>query len=585
MKKILLTLACLLFAGIATWAQAPSLMNYQGVARNAAGSPLASTNISLRLTVHDGSATGTSVYQETHSVTTNVFGLYNVSIGAGTVVSGTFAGIAWGTGTKWVQVEIDPAGGSSYTSLGASQLLSVPYALYAAAGPGGGGVTSVTAGSGLSGGTITSTGTISMPNVGTAGTYGSATQVPVFTTDAQGRVTSVTNTAIASGGVGTVTSVGTGAGLTGGPITSSGTISLSTLGSAGTYGSATQVPVITTDAYGRVSGITLATIAGGGTITGSGTTNYMSKFTSATAIGNSQVFDNGTSVGLGTVSPAAKLHVSGSSNITITLGALTFDHQSLLAQAGAAATTMVSRAVVGYAANSSNENHGMFGAAEGSGASYNVGGFFWANPALTSGNCYGVYGSASGGLTNYGVYGNATIAGYFAGNVQITGSITKGSGTFKIDHPLDPENKYLYHSFVESPDMMNIYNGNVVTDANGDATITLPSYFEALNKDFRYQLTVIGSFAQAIVKDEVSGNTFSIKTDKPNVKVSWQVTGVRQDKFANAHRVVPEVEKEPEFKGHYLHPAEWGKPASMSIDMLTMPKSAAENMNKQSQKK
>ena len=524
MKKILLTLACLLFAGIAAWAQVPSLMNYQGVARNAAGSPLASTNISLRLTVHDGSATGTSVYQETQSATTNTFGLYNVSIGAGTVISGTFAGITWSTGNKWMQVEIDPAGGSSYTSLGASQLLSVPYALYAAAAPGGGGgVTSVTAGSGLSGGTITSTGTISLPNVGTAGTYGSAT----------------------------------------------------------------QVPVITTDAYGRVSAVTLATIAGGGTITGSGATNYMPKFTSATAIGNSQIFDNGTSVGLATVSPASKLHVSGSSDISITLGTLTFDHQALLSQTSATSTGMVSRAVVGYAANSTLENHGMFGAANGSAASYNVGGFFWANPTLTTGNCYGAYGSASGGATNYGIYGNAATgyAGYFAGNVSVTGSVSKGSGTFKIDHPLDPENKYLYHSFVESPDMMNIYNGNVVTDANGDATVTLPSYFEALNKDFRYQLTVIGTFAQAIIKDEISGNTFSIKTDKPNIKVSWMVTGVRQDKFANAHRVVAEVEKEPEFKGHYLHAAEWGKPASLSIDMLTMPKSAAENMNKQSQKK
>jgi len=189
---------------------------------------------------------------------------------------------------------------------------------------------------------------------------------------------------------------------------------------------------------------------------------------------------------------------------------------------------------------------------------------------------YGIYANASGALySNYGIYATSSgsgFAGKFSGNVQITGSISKGSGTFLIDHPLDPENKYLYHSFVESPDMMNVYNGNIVTDANGDATVTLPDYFEALNKDFRYQLTVIGVFAQAIVAEEIGGNQFKIKTDKPNVKVSWQVTGIRHDKFADAHRVVPEVEKEPQYKGYYLHAAEWNQPESKSIDHLTKPK-------------
>jgi hypothetical protein len=155
--------------------------------------------------------------------------------------------------------------------------------------------------------------------------------------------------------------------------------------------------------------------------------------------------------------------------------------------------------------------------------------------------------------------------------VSITGSISKGSGTFKIDHPLDPENQYLYHSFVESPDMMNIYNGYTVTDANGDATVTLPDYFEALNKDFRYQLTVLGVFAQAIVAEKISSNHFKIKTDKPNVEVSWQVTGIRQDKYADPHRVIPEVTKEPQYKGYYLHAAEWNMPESKSIEHLIKP--------------
>jgi hypothetical protein len=90
-----------------------------------------------------------------------------------------------------------------------------------------------------------------------------------------------------------------------------------------------------------------------------------------------------------------------------------------------------------------------------------------------------------------------------AGNLNVGGTLTKHAGAFRIDHPLDPEHKFLSHSFVESPDMMNLYNGNVTTDARGLATVVLPAYFEALNQDFRYQLTVIGRFAQAIVAREI----------------------------------------------------------------------------------
>ena len=144
------------------------------------------------------------------------------------------------------------------------------------------------------------------------------------------------------------------------------------------------------------------------------------------------------------------------------------------------------------------------------------------------------------------------------GDLWVGGNIQKSSGTFKIDHPLDPANKYLYHSFVESPDMMNIYNGNVVTDARGMAIVELPSYFEALNQDFRYQLTVIGQFAQAIVATEIANNRFTIQTDKPAVKVSWQVTGIRHDAYADAHRVVVEEEKPEKERGTYLHPELFG---------------------------
>ena len=174
----------------------------------------------------------------------------------------------------------------------------------------------------------------------------------------------------------------------------------------------------------------------------------------------------------------------------------------------------------------------------------------------------GIY--ALGGLGTGGAIDG--LAGFFFGNVQVSGTLSKGAGAFKIDHPLDPENKYLSHSFVESPDMMNIYNGNATTDATGDAVVTLPAYFDVLNKDFRYQLTVIGTFAQAIVAEEVTANRFAIKTSAPNVKVSWQVTGIRHDAFANRNRIQVEENKADAERGYYLHPDAFGQPEEKSIN-------------------
>jgi hypothetical protein len=189
----------------------------------------------------------------------------------------------------------------------------------------------------------------------------------------------------------------------------------------------------------------------------------------------------------------------------------------------------------------------------------------------TSINGTGIAGSS---VNADGVVGNASaghFAGRFEGDVQVNGNLSKSIGSFKIDHPIDPESKYLYHSFVESPDMMNIYNGNVTTDANGDAVITLPDWFEALNKDFRYQLTVIGTFAQAIVAEKVKGNRFTIKTNAPNVEVSWQVTGIRQDAWANKHRIPTEETKSEKERGYFLHPELFDQPEEKSVDWALHP--------------
>jgi len=182
-------------------------------------------------------------------------------------------------------------------------------------------------------------------------------------------------------------------------------------------------------------------------------------------------------------------------------------------------------------------------------------------------NSNGVVGEASVGAGAYAIWGISTTgyAGVFSGKVLVSGNLSKGGGSFRIDHPLDPENKYLSHSFVESPDMMNIYNGNVTTGANGRAVVRLPRYFAALNRDFRYQLTVIGAMAQAIVEREIEGGRFTIRTSQPQVKVSWQVTGIRKDPYANQNRIKVEENKPRAERGLYLHPKAYGKPVSAGV--------------------
>jgi len=184
----------------------------------------------------------------------------------------------------------------------------------------------------------------------------------------------------------------------------------------------------------------------------------------------------------------------------------------------------------------------------------------------------GVYGESSdNGVGIAGVSKNG-FAGFFvgdvgiSGDVDISGTLSKGAGSFKIDHPLDPANKYLYHSFVESPDMKNIYDGVIVLNVGGEATVELPAYFEALNQDFRYQLTCIGGSAPVYIGKEISNNRFTIAGGTAGLKVSWQVTGTRHDAYAQAHRIQVEVEKTVKERGKYIYPKEFGQQENMGIN-------------------
>jgi len=224
----------------------------------------------------------------------------------------------------------------------------------------------------------------------------------------------------------------------------------------------------------------------------------------------------------------------------------------------------------------SNNSYGVFGKSTNDIGVYGLGNYGVAGLNASSGNMGYLGGEISAiyGFTNNAdqralvvvANGGAGEAAYLDGIATVTGTLYKGGGAFKIDHPLDPANKYLYHSFVESPDMMNVYNGNISLDANGEAIVKLPDWFEALNKDFRYQLTCIGGFAPVYVANEISGNQFKIAGGTAGMKVSWQVTGIRHDKFADAHRIPVEEYKEGKERGKYIHPLENGMPESLGIN-------------------
>lgn len=724
MKRLFLTAAAAL-ACMAAWAQPAQKFNYQGVARSASGTPMATTSIALRLTIHDGSATGTVVYQERQTTVTNAYGLYNVAVGSGTVLSGTFASIPWGSGDKYMQVEIDPAGGSSYTNLGANQLLSVPFALNALNGPGltgpagpagpagatgpagpagPAGPTGATGPAGPAGATGPAgpAGPAGPPGTGGADNWG--TQVAI--TDAtlagngvtgtplriaqQGATTgqvlqwsgttwvpatvSTGSTVLAGDATGpsgsntvariqgrninsaaptsgqvlgwdgtqwiptTPASGGTLTGDANGPIGSNTVTKLQTRNVSATAPAVGQVlqwdgsqwlpttpasgGTLAGDATGAIGANTVAriqgrnvnaaaptsgqvlqwdgtqwtptTLAAASGITGTGTTNYITMFTGTSAVGNSGMFQSSGRIGLGITLPSAKFQSVSTAeaqaglfttNVVTTTGALRGEYTGAITASNSIGvygkSVPVASVNSGIGVEGEGGRVGVYGlgtsttaaagsvviGTEGDGisdADFNIGVYGYADAATGFGslNSYGVYGDAFGGAVE-------DYAGYFDnGNVEVINNLNvAGLKSFKIDHPLDPANKYLYHACIESNEVLNVYSGNVTTDASGTAIVDLPSYFETLNKDFRYNLTVVGSFAQVMVAEKVHGNKFTIKTNLPNVEVSWQVTGVRNDPYVRDHPMVVEKEKHSRVKGKYLYPAGYDQPADKKMSV------------------
>ncbi|MCA9450480.1 MAG: hypothetical protein KC931_25390, partial [Candidatus Omnitrophica bacterium] len=188
---------------------------------------------------------------------------------------------------------------------------------------------------------------------------------------------------------------------------------------------------------------------------------------------------------------------------------------------------------------------------------------------------YGVHGTSNDpqGSAFLGIGSKGALAAKFEGDVNVVGLVEKTASVSKIDHPLDPENKYLIHSSVESSEMKNVYDGEVTTDDSGIAEVALPDWFETLNRDFRYQLTVIDTretdeFVLAKVTREIADNRFTIRTSQPNIKVCWQVTGVRQDPWAKKNPIQVEEEKKGRDRGKYLMPDLYGQSKEAGISYV-----------------
>lgn len=252
----------------------------------------------------------------------------------------------------------------------------------------------------------------------------------------------------------------------------------------------------------------------------------------------------------------------------------------------AIANSSSSSGVLGISNGSSGR--GVFGVANGGGTSF--GGDFQAYGSDTdtsgvrglaysvSGITYGVWGqsqSSTGygtiGIANsstgvtYGLYGRTTSPAGFAVFAQGNSSAT-GTKAFRIDHPFDPENKYLLHYSSESPTPQNFYVGNVMTDANGRAWVELPDYFSEINKNFKYQLTVISEdFVQAVVSKKAEGNRFQIRTSAPNTEVSWRVDADRNDLYVRNRPPKDVIAKEGPEKGTYQHPEFYGLGAERGL--------------------
>lgn len=231
------------------------------------------------------------------------------------------------------------------------------------------------------------------------------------------------------------------------------------------------------------------------------------------------------------------------------------------------------RGIYGISTSTSGVNYGVFGQSNSSAGIGVAGRTETANPSgntiavsgiANSFNAVGVFGRGNGDTTGavYGVLGvTSTVNGFGVFSNGNTGA--SGAKSFVIDHPSDPANKVLVHYSAESPEPYLLYRGSVTLDDAGRATVSLPAYFQDVNRDPHYQLTAVGAPAPNLhIASKVENNTFIIAGGAPGMEVSWTVTGVRNDRWMQANPPQDERLKPASERGTYLHPELYGQPAS-----------------------
>ena len=543
MKKyiLLVIISASIFTSILTFSQTiPQTINYQGLLKDASGVVVANGDYNLTFKMYDVESSGSPLWTETKLINI-VDGIINTQLGSITPITLPF------NEEYWLGITI--AAGSELTPR--IKFASVPYSFMSMNVPD----ASLTAGKIADGQVVKSINSLtddvnlipgsnisiipSGNNLTISSTGGGGLTLPYSeTTSNSGYAISITNTDD-SGILGTASNTsGLNFGLYGSSASTSG---------RGIWG---FVSATTGSNVGVGGGSQSSTGIGVYGVAGSSSgTNYAIRGITNSPDGYSGYFSGGKlyvsgNVGIGVMDPEYKLHVTTNDLI-----------------AGYFGTDAATGVAYGISAYSNSTEQGA--AVRGDGSYVGI----WGS----STGRWGVYGRSEGTSNSYGVYGSVTTgsgnyAGYFSGNVGITGTLTKVAGSFKIDHPLDPQNKYLYHSFVESPDMKNIYDGTIVLDNNGEATVQLPDWFEALNKDFRYQLTCIGSYANVYIAEKINNNKFKIAGGTQGLEVSWQVTGIRHDAYAENNRIPVEELKNTDEQGKYLYPEGFGLSREYSVD-------------------
>jgi hypothetical protein len=501
MKKIYLSIAAICLS-LQIMAQAPQKMSYQAVIRNTSGVLVTNAPVGIQIKLYAGPTSGAPVYTETHTATTNANGLATIEIGAFTSLNG----IDWSSGFYMLETLIDPTGGTNYTVIGSSQLLSVPYALYAE-----------TSGSSTPG-----------PQ-GAQGPIGPVGPVGPAGPDSQ-TLTLVGQTLSISGGNSvTLPTGGTGV----------------TLDQAYDQGGAGLGRIITADAGPvQINGSGTNTAALGIVFTGTGNsinaanTNAANPFAVLQGVTNSSTTNNSAVYGQST---GAARGITGEVTATAT-GDAAVRGNNLRTIGGIGVEGVGFNGVSGQ--TNYREGYGVFG------QNYDLTGPVTANSVGVGGVGYiGVLGQSNDIVNGAGLASldNAIILGDL---------VVSGTKNFRIDHPKDPANKYLNHFSIESNEVLNIYRGTVAFDSLGNASVQLPNWFDAVNKNASYQLTPIGGYAPIFIAEKIKDGRFVISGGMQGMEVSWVVYAERNDPYLQQHPEAREVEvnKSEREAGKYLRP-------------------------------